>query len=191
MLDFMLQLDRDLFLFLNSLHTPWLDPVMFLISDRFAWVPLYLWLLYISVKRYGWRAIYFIICIALLIALSDQVTGFMKSYFQRFRPSRDENLGDLVHIVNNYRGGKYGFVSSHAANAFALAIFVSQIFRKKVKYLVPVMLTYAVLNAYSRIYLGVHYPADVIVGGLIGIMLAMIMIPGWRYVSRQYIPSKE
>jgi undecaprenyl-diphosphatase len=189
MLDFLLQLDRELFFFLNGLHVFWLDQLMFFLSDKYAWIPLYALLLYLSVKYYGWKAIIVVLFIAAMITLTDQSTGFMKAFFQRYRPSRDENLEGLVHIVNNYRGGRYGFVSSHAANSFALAVFVVHIFRGKLSYLVPLMFSYAIINTYTRIYLGVHYPGDVIAGAFTGILIALMMIEIWKRVHPRLFPE--
>jgi undecaprenyl-diphosphatase len=191
MLEFLLQLDRELFLFLNGLHMSWLDPVMFFLSNKYGWIPLYAFLMYISVKKFGWRTIFMLLFIVLMITITDQATGFMKSFFQRYRPSRDENLEGLVHIVNNYRGGRYGFVSAHAANSFALAVFIVHIFGKKLPYLVPLMFTYAFVNTYTRIYLGVHYPGDVIAGALTGILVALIIIGIWEKAYPRIFPVHE
>lgn len=176
MLEFLLQIDREVFLFLNGLHTPWLDPIMFWVSDKFFWIPFYMVLLWLFVKYYGWKTILIMVCTALLITLSDQITAFMKDYFQRPRPSREPTLEGLVHLVNNVRASRYGFVSSHAGNSWALAVFMIYLLKSKVKFIVPVMILYAFLNTYSRIYLGVHYPADVLVGGLIGVVCAIFVI---------------
>ena len=187
MLDFLMLLDRDLFLFLNGLNTPWLDPVMYWISDKFIWIPLYVVLLWFVYKHYGWKnTLVIILLIVLLITLTDQVTGFMKSYFQRFRPSRDEALEGLVHTVKGYRGGRFGFVSSHAANTIALAIFMIHLLQKSVKGIVPVVLVYALLNSYSRMYLGVHYPGDILGGLLVGIIIALLISRLWTFLAKKY-----
>jgi undecaprenyl-diphosphatase len=177
MLDFLLQTDKALFLFLNGLNVSWLDQVMFWISDKYTWIPLYLILLGLCLRYYGWKQTLLILgFIILLITLSDQITGFMKGYFQRPRPSRDPELEGLVHLVNEYRGGRYGFASSHAANSFALAGFMIFLLSKKVKYLLPVLIVWATINSYSRIYLGVHYPGDIVAGGLVGLVAAWVVI---------------
>jgi undecaprenyl-diphosphatase len=193
MIDFLLQLDLELFLFLNGLHASWLDPIVLFITGKFAFLPLYVFLLYISVRYFGWKAILLVLFIALLITLTDQFTNVMKAYFQRFRPSRDESLEGLIHLVNNYRGGgRYGFASAHAANSFGLAVFMIRIFRQKVPYIVPVMLTYAFLHTYSRVYLGVHYPGDVIVGALLGVTFALALYGVWQNVHpRIFTGSKK
>ncbi len=163
------ELDQDLFFLLNGMHTDWLDPLMYYISKTLTWLPVFVLLLWILIKNFGWKSLVWLGGIALAITLADQVTsGFMKPFFERYRPSRDPSFEDgLVHIVNGYKGGKYGFASSHAANAFALATFLYLVLKDIVRY-TGYLFVMAVLIAYSRIYLGVHYPADVIVGGAIG-----------------------
>ncbi len=189
MLELLMQLDRDIFLFFNGLHALWLDPVMFYISEKFFWIPLYMLLLWFCIKHYGWRVLMILVFIALLITITDQLTGFMKVAFQRLRPSRDENLADLVHIVNGSRGGRFGFVSAHAANSFALAVFMIHLLRDKISYIAPVLLIWATLKAYSRIYLGVHYPGDILGGAIVGIISALIIIELWKVAQKRIYPA--
>jgi undecaprenyl-diphosphatase len=191
MLDFLLQLDRDIFLFLNGLNHPWLDPVMYYISYKFTWIPLYAFLLYLIARQYGWKTLILLVLIVLLITMSDQISGFFKEATQRFRPSRDESLEGMVHLVKDKRGGRFGFVSSHAANSFALAVFVVHLLKYHVKYIPPVMIIWATLNAYSRIYLGVHYPGDVIGGTILGIICGLIIIQLWKWINRKYYPDNK
>lgn len=189
MLEFLMQLDRDLFLFLNGLHAAWLDPVMYYISEKFLWIPFYMLLLWFCIRYYGWKTVMIMLLVALLITITDQLTGFMKDSFQRFRPSRDESLADLVHIVYGKRGGRYGFVSAHAANSFALAVFMIHLLRGKIPYITPVLLVWASLKAYSRIYLGVHYPGDILGGAIVGIVTALIIIELWKVAQKRIYPA--
>lgn len=169
-MDTIAEIDQALFLWLNGQHTPWLDPVMSLVSGKWPWAPLYALLCWLFVRRYRWHAVPLLLCVGLAIALADQITsGFMKPFFERLRPSRDPALEGLVHVVNGYRGGKYGFASSHAANAFALAAAAYWWLRPTDQW-VWALWPWAVIVAYSRVYLGVHYPGDIMVGAAIGAM---------------------
>jgi undecaprenyl-diphosphatase len=184
MIEFLLKLDRDLFLELNSYHAEWLDAIMMYVSEKLVWIPLYLAIAYFIFKYYGKRGILVLVCIALAILLADQITStFMKPFFARLRPTHDPELQNMVHIVNGYRAGsKFGFASSHAANTFGLAMFVVLLFGKRSKHVTWIFLWAAVV-AYSRIYLGVHYPGDVIVGGAIGMICAFGCYHLFKWIS--------
>ena len=171
MLDTIKSLDQSLFLALNVHHNSFFDPIMWLFSDKLFWAPLYawfLWLLYKQFPKHYWTVI---IAVILMIVASDQFCNLAKNGVMRLRPSQDPGIQAMVHIVNDYRGGMYGFYSGHASNAFAVALFMITIAGKKLKYLIPVCLLYATLTAYSRIYLGVHYPGDILTGALAGTLL--------------------
>lgn len=169
-----LELDKELFLFLNSLHADWLDPVMFWLTKTIVWLPLYLFLLYLSIKEYKKQTWVVLVGIGLTILLCDQITsGLMKPFFERLRPSREPSLEGLVHLVNGYTGGKYGFASGHAANTFGTSIFFFLVFRNKYTW-IKWIFVWAALMTYTRIYLGVHYPGDILVGGTIGCMMGWI-----------------
>lgn len=172
MTDQLIAWDKALFRFLNELHHPLLDEVMFQISQTYFWIPFYGVLLYFIIRRFKTVAWIPIICIAIAIGLSDRVTsGMMKPFFERHRPSHDVTVQDHVHIVHGYRGGQFGFASSHAANTFAVATFFFILFRDK-KRAVIWLFPWAILVSYSRIYLGVHFPGDIIAGALVGVLSA-------------------
>jgi undecaprenyl-diphosphatase len=175
-MNILLNLDQSLFLAINGWHSSFMDPVMFFISGKLSWIPVYLILLYLVFKIYGKRGWYILLLVAIAIVLADQGSVMLfKNTVQRLRPSHEPSLQGLVHIVNNYRGGDYGFVSSHATNNFALVVFLGFFLQKKYNWLLPVMFIWAALIAYSRIYLGVHYPGDVLCGGLYGALIGYVV----------------
>ncbi|MEM7110289.1 MAG: phosphatase PAP2 family protein [Bacteroidota bacterium] len=174
MIEYILTLDQEAFFWLNGWHTPWLDQVMYWISEKEVWIPFYLLIVGFIIKEYQWKSIIYITGIILAIAATDQLcSGFMKPFFERFRPSRDPSLEGLVHIVNGYRGGKFGFASSHAGNTFALATFLFLTFKTRFKWITWIFL-WAAIVSYTRIYLGVHYPGDILVGGMIGVGFGLL-----------------
>ncbi len=173
MLETIKSIDESLFLFLNAQHNSFFDPLMWLFSEKFYWVPLYVWFLWLLYKRYPKHFWTVLIAIALMITASDQLCNLVKNNVMRLRPSQEPHLYSLVHVIHDYRGGMYGFYSSHASNAFALALFMITVFRGKWKYIMPISIIYAFLTAYSRIYLGVHYPGDVLTGAIIGSLLGI------------------
>ncbi len=179
MWDFLIELDKKLFLFLNSLNSPFMDVIMEGISDRFIWIPFYAILLFFLVRYYGKNSIYLILSVIVVITLCDQISVHLfKSLFQRLRPCHEQELQALVHLVNDHCGGQYGFVSSHAANSFGLAYLIGNLLGTKNSKWLFGLLTWAAVVSYSRIYLGVHYPMDVFVGAGLGIFIA-VMVYSW------------
>lgn len=168
MMQTLLDLDRRLLLFLNGLNHPYLDNVMFYCTQTFFWLPLYLFLIYLIIKNYKKQAWYVLLGVAVTVTLANEITSsLMKPFFERLRPSQDPSLQGLVHLVNGYRGGLYGFASSHAANTFGTAVFVWLALKPFYKQIGWVFV-WAAFMTYTRIYLGVHYPGDILVGGLVG-----------------------
>jgi undecaprenyl-diphosphatase len=171
MLESIKTIDENLFLFLNSHHNPFFDQLMWILSDMILWIPLYLWFLWLVYKRFPKHFWTVIVAIGLMLTVSDQLCNLFKENIMRFRPTHEPHLQYIIHTVNGYRGGMYGFYSAHASNSFAVAFFIIGSIENQRKYLIPIALLYAVLASYSRIYLGVHYPTDVMMGALMGTLI--------------------
>lgn len=172
-------IDREIFLIINGLHNSFFDFIMYWISYKFFWIPFYLFLLYVVIKNFKKQTVLILASILLLIVLTDQLSVHLfKNVFLRYRPCHNVELQSVVHLLNNHCGGMYGFVSSHAANTFGLATFLILLFANK-KW-TSFLLLWAFVVCYSRIYAGVHYPADVIVGGALGIVLGSIVYYGFN-----------
>lgn len=165
--------DTHILLSLNSLHSPFWDNFMFLYSGRTIWIPLYLSLAVLLFRDYNYKiALLCIISCLLLVCFNDQLTStFIRPFVGRLRPSNLENpISHLVHVVNDYRGGRYGFPSAHASNCWGVAFFLMYCLRKRTISLT--MALWATLTVYSRMYLGVHYFGDIFVGTLLGLASA-------------------
>lgn len=186
MIEFLNYADTSLFLWLNSFHNPFFDQVMWIVSGKLTWIPVYAAMLIYIIYRYRKTCWLPLLGVALVILLSDQIaSGLIKPLTERLRPSHEPSLAGMVHIVNGYTGGKYGFVSSHASNMFGLAVFMLLLVRRK--WFTITILLWASLIAYSRIYLGVHYPGDVIGGALVGCTSAVFAywIVSWGLEKRK------
>ncbi|MCU0356524.1 MAG: phosphatase PAP2 family protein [Cyclobacteriaceae bacterium] len=184
-MDFIAQLDTEVFFWLNSLHTPWLDPVMFYATKTALWIPFFGLLLYLLIKKYKRQVWIPLIGVVLCLAATDRITsGIMKPAFERLRPSHEPVLMEKVHTVNGYRGGKFGFASSHAANSFGIAMLFFLLLRSTARSISWIFL-WAVLFSYTRIYLGVHYPGDILVGAIIGLCCGWIATLFTRWLEER------
>lgn len=162
------KLDRELFLYLNNLGSENWDWMWIAISDKWMAIPLYAILLYLIFRKFGWKpTIITMVVVALLITATDQLANLFKHGFERPRPCRQDDVMEYARFVAE-RCGRFGYFSAHAANSTGVAVFLSLLFKKHYPKLFVFLLIWALVVSYSRIYLGVHYPGDVITGMLIG-----------------------
>ena len=194
MLEQLLHIDTEILLAINGWHAPWADKLMWIISAKATWIPLYLLLIGLLVWRYRKPAltsvkwlqkvpacVVMIVVIGLAVGAADFIaSGILKDWVARPRPTRVPELEGVLHLVNEYRSGQYGFVSSHAANTIAVALLFSLIWRNKIA-TIGLMLWVAA-NCYSRMYLGVHYPTDILGGLIVGSLVAVLAYWVLRWV---------
>jgi undecaprenyl-diphosphatase len=188
MIEFLLTLDRNLLVKLNSWHAPWLDPVMFTLTNGLNWLPLFLLVIGVMVYKIRWQTLIILLFAGLVIFLADRISaGLLKPWFARLRPSHEPGLENFLHFVNGYKGGLYGFVSSHAANAFGIATFLWLILRKQITW-IWIMFPWAIIFSYTRIYLGVHYPFDILGGGVLGALIGLLVYKLARLMPARISP---
>lgn len=186
MIEKILELDAKLFLYLNNLGTPAWDWFWLLITDKWTAIPLYALLLYLIFRRYGVKGtIISLVMVALLITCTDQLANIFKHGFERPRPCRQEGVMEYTRFIA-VRCGRFGYFSAHAASTFGLSIFVGLILKKAYPKLIYMMLFWALVVSYSRIYVGVHYPLDVITGMLIGASLGYLFYLLQVYLIRRF-----
>ncbi|MCM1519182.1 MAG: phosphatase PAP2 family protein [Lachnoclostridium sp.] len=192
MIDYLINLDSEALLWLNSFHTQYLDRFMMLFTGRFVWIPMYATLLYVFSRMFNPRQVLILVIgIALAITLSDQtVASLLRPIFQRLRPANLDNpLSALVQVVDGYRGGRYGFPSCHGANSFALVAFTAWIIPRS-RYIIFITV-WAIINCYTRNYLGVHYPGDILVGAIIGVAFGTLCAWGACRVGSISLKMRE
>ena len=199
MLERLIHIDTEILLAINACHAPWADTLMWIISAKTTWIPLYLLLIVLLVYRYRQPApttvkwlqkvpacVVMILTIVAAVGLADFIaSGILKDWVARPRPSRVPELEGVLHLVNGYKSGRYGFVSSHAANTMACGLLFSLIWRKKIT-TISLMLWVAA-NCYSRMYLGVHYPLDILGGLIVGALVASgayVLLRNLGFVNR-------
>ena len=166
------ELDTKSFLVLNELHNNFWDFVMYWVSYKYTWIPLYIWLIWIVIREFKYKSIIIILTIIVIITASDQGSVHLfKNNFERLRPCHEPDLAGIVHTVKDKCGGSFGFISSHASNVFALAVFLTPFIRRRYRFFPLFIFSWAVIVSYSRIYLGVHYPGDIIGGAIFGAII--------------------
>lgn len=188
MLEELLKYDTELFLFLNNLGSESWDGLWRFITEKYASIPLYLVLLYLIFKQIGWKATMLVlVCTALMITATDQLANLFKYVlFQRPRPCRVEALQESMRFVAD-GCGRYGYFSAHAASSMAAAVFLGLLLRPSYRYLPFLLLFWAVITAYSRIYLGVHYPLDIITGMFFGGLIGWVFYKLQRWARNKCI----
>lgn len=164
--------DKELFVYLNGLGVEAWDQFWVIATNQFSWIPWFLMLFFLIYKAYGWKkALLLIFISALLVTFSDQFVNLIKDYFGRLRPNNDPELKDTIRIL--HRSSSFSFVSGHSTTSFAVTTFMILTLRKFYKY--PfLLLIWPIIFAYSRIYVGVHFPVDIFVGMLLGITIGYI-----------------
>ena len=191
-MDYIDNIDSSLFLFLNGLHADWMDKAMVLLTDMWVWLPLYLLLIYWTVKQYGKRCWWVFVAVGLVVLCSDQLASHVcKPVFQRLRPCYNVDFQGLIHLPKGLAGGKYGFVSSHAANTFAIATFLIPVLKKHNPWTAILLFFWAVVSSYSRIYIGYHYPGDILCGALLGALIGLIFWKVFQIVQRKVWKSEQ
>ena len=185
MLDYLNDIDTDALLAVNGLHDMFQDALWWMVSAKWSSLLLVLALVWILLHQNRRHALLVLLMLVLAFVIADQVSsGLIKHLVERLRPTHDPSLGDAVHVVNGYRGGMYGFVSSHAANAFAAATLIALIMRHR---LVTIsLLAWAALQCYSRVYLGVHYPGDILGGVIVGVLAGWLVWSLMRWIQYRW-----
>ncbi|NNE32902.1 MAG: phosphatase PAP2 family protein [Winogradskyella sp.] len=169
MLDQIIEFDKELFLYLNGLGTESWDAFWLAYTNKVNWIPLYILLAYLLYKRLGTKMLGLALVTAILmVAFTDQVTNLFKHGIERLRPCHQEGVSDYMRLVRSWCGGQFGYFSGHSSNSMGVAILVGLMLKNKYKFLIYVLILWAILMGYSRIYIGVHYPLDVLSGLIFG-----------------------
>lgn len=183
------KLDKDLFLFFNRHGNEALDPFMVFLSQRAVWIPLYILLLILIIRVFKKRTYLFFITASICVFLSDKFSVYMKNAVARYRPCHNTDLTELIRLPDGC-GGQFGFVSSHAANTLGIAVFITYFLGRHYKWIPYVMFAWALLVSYSRIYLGAHYPLDILGGFMVGALSAFIAIVAHKRLDERFFSNE-
>lgn len=186
MLENVLSLDEKLFIYLNSLGSETFDNFWLIITRQTNWIPLFVLLLYFIFKKLGTKqTLYLLLFVAVLLLFTDQITNLFKSGFQRLRPCSDPDINTKIRVVKS--SATFSFFSGHAANTMAVATFLFFILKDKFNYF-GFLFLWPLVFAYSRIYLGLHYPLDIICGYLCGFILGFLMFKFYQIAQKRNFP---
>lgn len=185
MLEYLNDIDADALLAINGLNDAFQDAFWWMVSAKWSSLLLVLALLWILMRQNRRHALLVLLMVAVAVLVADQVSsGLIKHLVERLRPTHDPSLENAVHVINGYRGGMYGFVSSHAANFFAIATLVTLIMRRGL--VAAALYGWGLVQCYSRIYLGVHYPGDILGGMIVGLLAGWLVWCLMRWVQRRW-----
>jgi len=185
MIEYLNDIDTTALLAVNGMHDVFQDAFWWMVTAKWSTLLLLVALLWIVLHQNRRHALLVLVMLALAVLVADQVSsGIIKHLVERLRPTHDPSLGSAVHVINGYRGGMYGFVSSHAANFFAASTFISLIMRRR--WVTFSLFTWSLLQCYSRIYLGVHYPGDIMGGIIVGVLAGLLMWALARWIHRRW-----
>ncbi len=172
--------DTEIFLFFNGMHAPWADKFFLIVTNTWTWLPVYLAAIFFIFKKFKKKGFWVLLTVALVILCTDQTCNLVKRTVQRPRPSHTVELAEEIQLVRQsngeyYRGGHNSFPSGHAANTAAFALFLILFFREQRRWLIPTAIGWSLLLSYSRLYLGVHYPIDILCGWGVGVFWAALL----------------
>ncbi|MBR1727820.1 MAG: phosphatase PAP2 family protein [Muribaculaceae bacterium] len=185
MLDYLNTIDQQALIAINSWHAPYFDQLMWCITSKLSWA-LILVAVLVALRHDRRQALLVIATLVLTILISDQISsGLIKHTVERLRPSHNPDLASSLHLVNGYTGGLYGFTSSHAANSFSVAMVLSLMFASR--RVTVALMSWAMLQCYSRMYLGVHYPGDIIGGTLVGLLVGWLVYRLWHWIEHRWM----
>ena len=178
--EYLENLDRELFLLINGFHNPLVDVLMLAFSDARFWIPLFIWLFFALYKAYpGKQMLWVLLAVGVSITITDRLSvEAFKEVFMRYRPCYNTEIESMIHLVKDSCGGRYGFISSHASNFAGLAVLFTQLLKFEYRKIGWLLAIWVGLISYSRIYLGVHYPADVIGGIIFGSVVGWLVYKG-------------
>lgn len=187
MLEKILSLDTQLFIYLNSLGSETYDGLWLFITKQINWIPLFLLLAYLIFKKLGTKqTLYLLLFVAILITITDQTTNLFKNGFHRLRPCNNPDINTFIRVVK--KSNSFSFFSGHAANSMAVATFLFFNFKHRIKYF-GFLFLWPLIFAYSRIYLGLHYPLDILTGYFFGFVFGFLMFKIYKAAQQKYFPQ--